>query len=91
MALASCASHRQQGVRDAERDFSNGIMQLETYGLQRAEDPYRDSLLKHGIEQKTVAGCLVDDKILEHAEGYNETMKRLINAKMGKEFFRNAP
>lgn len=90
LILPSCAGHKETGQRDAERDFKKGIMQLETYGLRMAENPYDEYLLSQGIKQKTVAGCIVDDEIIKHAAGYNETMKQLINRKLGKDIFKEA-
>ncbi len=87
---SSCSDYKQAGIRDANRDFEKGIMQLEIYGLRMANDPYEEELRQQGITMNTVAGCMVDDEILEHAEGYNETMKRLINRKLNKDVFQEA-
>lgn len=86
----SCTSHRHAGVRDAERDFAKGTMQIETYGLGGPMNPYEEHLLKNGIKINSVAGCMVDKEILKHAEGYNLTMKRLINQRLGRDIFKEA-
>jgi len=78
------------GKRDAVRDFNQGVMQLETYGLRMASDPYEAYLAKHGIQMKSVASCIVDEEIIDHARGYNDQMMKQINQKFGEDFFSKA-
>lgn len=88
--MTACSSPLQTGKKDAVRDFNSGIIQLETYGLQKQSNPYQDYLAKHHIKMKIVAGCIVNDKIIDHAKGYNSKMKQLVNQKLGKDIFQEA-
>jgi hypothetical protein len=90
LLFISCSNHKQAGIRDAERDFENGIMRIETYGLRMQKSPYDEYLKKHEIAVDGVAGCVVNEEILEHAEGYNSTMKSLIRKRLGKDVFTEA-
>ncbi len=88
--LTACSSSFQTGKQDAVRDFDNGIMQIETYGLRTQSNPYEENLAKRGINMKTVAGCVVNDEIIDHAKGYNTKMVELIKEKFGSDVFGEA-
>lgn len=75
---------------EAIRDFNNGIMQIETFGLRMSNSPYENYLAKHGIKMKTVAGCVVNERIVKHASVYNKEMKRRIRQKLGRDIFAEA-
>lgn len=86
VALTGCtASPRKLGRADAKRDLAKGTLAQETYGLPTIYQGEYFKLLaeKYPIEMRPVAGCLVDDKIVGHAAGYNEIMDREIEHRFG--------
>ena len=90
LLMCACASPQQAGVQDAKKDYKAGKMQLEVYGLRKRTSPYETYLAKHDIKLKPVAGCVINNQIREHANGYNSTMKQLVNQRMGRDIFKEA-
>jgi len=77
-----------EGIKDAEKDLVNGIYKIETYGLPGpTREYYSDVLSEYGVQLDSVAGCVVNKKILGHSAGYNYTMKQAIKKKYGESFF----
>jgi hypothetical protein len=79
------AKWRAEGRAEGDSDLAAGKLRLKTYGL-----PVEWSRLYHqmardklGLEFDTVAGCVVDDELVERAAGYNEPMRREIDRRYG--------
>ena len=45
---------------------------------------------KYGIQMTSIAGCLISDGIEGAMQGYNLTMKVLLNRKFGHDIFKEA-
>lgn len=71
--------------KQAETDFAAGRYRMLVYGLRGSSDDKR--LTKHGVEVKPIAGCIVNDGILEGARVYNEVMREKLKAKLGRDVF----
>lgn len=71
--------------KQAETDFAAGRYRMLVYGLRGSSDDKR--LAKHGVEVKPIAGCIVNDGILEGARVYNEVMREKLKAKLGRDVF----
>ena len=79
--LSSCTHlAAQKGKSDALEEISKGNLVLEAYGIKRITRPSENEVLleEHGIEIRYVAGCVVDNKIINHAKGFNKVMKKAI-------------
>jgi hypothetical protein len=81
--------YRIQGIEDAKQDINKGLLKLERYGypLESIVD-YELVLQEFKIELVTVAGCVINDKITGHSEGYNYIMREEIKKKHGPDFFK---
>lgn len=79
------ARWRAEGRAEAERNLAAGKLGLKTYGLPAPWSwKYRDiAREKLGVEFNAVAGCVVDDELVERAAGYNEPMQREIDRRHG--------
>ena len=90
-----CASTKvassRTGASDAQTEIQFGILALERYGfgagIPTESDAYLASL---GVEIRPVAGCVVDDQTLGHADGFNRVMRRAIKDKFGSDVFKRA-
>lgn len=84
----SHASYRQ-GKADAMRDINANILATEVYGFGASKDSEWGRLLKqrYAIEQRVVAGCIVNEKITGHAKGYNEVSHQEIERRLGKDIW----
>jgi hypothetical protein len=71
--------------KQAEADFAAGRYRILSLGLTAAMKDER--LAKLGIEKKPIAGCVVNDGILEGARVYNEIMREKLKAKLGRDVF----
>ena len=79
--ITSCSNLAvQQGKVDAKQELSKGNLALEAYGFRMVSEPSKGELLlkEHGIQIRYVAGCAVNDKIINHAKGFNKVMKKAI-------------
>ena len=75
----------------AARDFREGRFRILVYGLRRHQTPSEKYLKEHyGVTTTPIAGCIVSDGILGAAEGYNSTIKPLLNQKFGRDIFGEA-
>jgi hypothetical protein len=81
------AKWRAEGRAEAERDLAAGKLGLKSYGLPvRWQRKYHEMAReKLGVEYNVVAGCMVDDELVEQTEGYNEPMLREINRRHGSD------
>jgi hypothetical protein len=77
------------GRAAAERDIKHGILAVESAGLRAEWSSEYVRLLKqrYGIEDRGVAGCIVDDKIIGHMRGYNEVSDAEITRRFGPNVF----
>jgi len=84
----SYSSYRQ-GKADAMRDINANILATEVYGFGASKNSEWGRLLKqrYGIEQRVVAGCIVNEKITGHAKGYNEVSHQEIERRLGKDIW----
>lgn len=90
--ISSCSAFNSwrgevNGRADAQKDLKAGKLILETMGPPPApwERTY-EKLLKerYGITYSWVAGCIVNDRVMGHADGYNEIMAAEIERRFGK-------
>lgn len=83
------ASKEARGM--AEADFARNVFRLFVAGKRPAKSAYDDYLKeKYGVLEVPIAGCIVSDGILGAIDGYNSTMKPLLNQKFGHDIFREA-
>lgn len=77
-----------QGRREAKLDLSQGRLKYRIYGEPvewDGPDLYSEHLLKdYGIELVRVAGCVVDEALVERSRGYNETSLPIIESRFGE-------
>lgn len=73
--------------KQAEADFAASRYRILVYGLRTKNSSLEDRLAKAGVEFKTIAGCVVNDAILEGARVYNEVMHEKLRAKLGRDVF----
>jgi len=77
------------GRAAAQRDIQHGVLATESAGLPAEWSDEYVKLLKsrYGVEDRTVAGCMVDDRILGHMRGYNEVADTEIKRRFGADVF----
>lgn len=75
----------------AESDFARNVYRIFVVGKRPAKSAYDDYLKEHyGVLAIPIAGCIVSDGIIGAQEGYNSTMKPLLNRKFGHDIFKEA-
>jgi len=75
----------------AESDFAKNIYRIFVVGRRPVENAYHEYLQeRYGVTVTAIAGCVVSDGILGAEEGYNSTMKPLLNRKFGHDIFKEA-
>jgi hypothetical protein len=75
----------------AEADFARDVYRIFVVGKRPATSAYGDYLkIKYGVLETAIAGCIVSDGIIGAKEGYNSTMKPLLNRKFGHDIFKEA-
>jgi hypothetical protein len=75
----------------AEADFARNVYRIFVAGKRPAKSAYNDYLKKkYGVLETPIAGCIVSDGILGAIDGYNSTMKPLLNQKFGHDIFSEA-
>jgi len=74
---------RQFGLLEAKYDLLRGRYEIHGYGLIWGEPPEIAALRPYGIEYRHVAGCLINDFIIESVTAYNATMLQAINTDFG--------
>ncbi|WAS98350.1 hypothetical protein [Nannocystis punicea] len=79
----------ERGKQAALRSIARNELGLETFGYPaRCRSEYARILReKYKVELHTVAGCVIDETILEHARGYNEVMEAEITRRYGASVF----
>ncbi len=71
--------------KQAEADFAAGHYRILVFGMRSTEGDKR--FVKDGVEVKVIAGCVVNDGILDGARIYNEIMRAKLKAKLGRDIF----
>lgn len=71
------------GVLQARYDLWRGRYEIQGYGLLFGEPPWIHILYLYGIDYRHVAGCMVNDFIIDKVSVYNETMKIAIKRDLG--------
>gem|GEM_PF-3066390 len=73
------------GRADARKDIAAGILAREVYGFGAAGGHSAKILRdRYHIETHPTAGCVVDEKIVGHAAGYNEIAEKEIDRRVGR-------
>ena len=77
------------GHTSAQRDIQRGILAVESAGLMAEWSGEYVRLLKqrYGVDDRGVAGCVVDDEIIGHMRGYNEVSNAEITRRFGTDIF----
>lgn len=92
LVLCACASvhgswlGELKGRADARKDLQSDKLRVETMGFPPApwEKTYERTMKeRYGIEFQRVAGCVVSDRLIGHAKGYNEIMGAEITRRFG--------
>jgi hypothetical protein len=72
------------GRAEAQKDVAAGILATEEYGLFAASGPSERTLReRYQVEDRVIAGCAVDERILGHAAGYNAVSEAEIGRRLG--------
>ena len=75
----------------AEADFARNVYRIFVVGKRPATSAYDEYLKeRYGVLMTPIAGCLVSDGIEGAQDGYNSTMKPLLNRKFGRDIFKEA-
>jgi hypothetical protein len=75
----------------AEADFARNSYRILVVGKRPPKSAYDDYLKeKYGVITTPIAGCVISDGIIGAQEGYNSTMKGLLNRKFGHDVFKEA-
>ncbi|MEK7951424.1 FEKKY domain-containing protein [Luteolibacter soli] len=88
LACCGCGSSAsRKGKADARADIAAGKLGLETAGMVSPGIATYERLLyeRHGIQVRSVSGCVIDKKIMQHMEAYNEVMKAEISRRFGED------
>jgi hypothetical protein len=77
------------GAAEARKDIADGCPKLKVYGLLRGSTDFYAGLLasKLGIQQETIAGCVVTSDLTKYADAYNEVITEYAEKKFGKGIF----
>ena len=75
----------------ARADFEKSIYRIFVVGRRPLENAYDDYLKQHyHVLVTPIAGCVVSDGIIGAEQGYNTTIKPLLNQKFGHDIFKEA-
>ena len=82
------ASAYQAGRSEAIKDVKDNRLVIEVSGLPAPWSGQYAKLLadKYHVQLKTVAGCIVDSRIVGHERGYNEISIAEIERRFGRGF-----
>ena len=81
----------RKGREMAESDFAKGEYRLLVVGKRPVKSAYDEYLKVHyGVVITPIAGCIDSNGIIGGEEGYNLTMKPLLNRKFGHNIFEEA-
>ena len=71
------------GTMEAKYDLMRGHYRIQSFGLNPFMAYEEDVIKLYGIECIAVAGCVVNDLIIENVEAYNSVMRKAILEKFG--------
>ena len=75
----------------ATADFARHVYRIFVVGKRPATSAYDEYLKeRYGVLMTPIAGCIISDGIEGAQEGYNSTMKPLLNRKFGRDIFKEA-
>jgi hypothetical protein len=75
----------------ANADFARNVYRILVVGKRPATSAYDDYLKeRYGVLMTPMAGCVVSRGVISGQEGYNSTMKPLLNRKFGRDIFKEA-
>ena len=74
---------KQVGILEAKYDIWRKSFEIRSYGLNSYVSPYVIDINGVEIEYNTVAGCVVDDFIIDSVGAYNSVMEKAIKDKLG--------
>lgn len=74
---------KQVGILEAKYDIYRGHYEIRSYGLYSYTSPSIKNIDGVKIEYKAVAGCIVNNFIIDSVEAYNETMKKKLKDDFG--------
>ena len=75
----------------ARMDFAKNVYRIFVVGRRPLENAFDDYLKeRYGVLVTPIAGCVVSDGIIGAEQGYNSTMKPLLNKKFGRDIFKEA-
>lgn len=75
----------------AKTDFAQNVYRIFVAGKPAAPNAYEGYLTnKYGVQVTSIAGCLISEGIEGAMDGYNSTMKPLLNRKFGHDIFKEA-
>lgn len=77
---------RQTGMLEAQYDLWRGKREVRWFGLPPFIPDAEEIALRrvHGYRYRMVAGCVVNDFIIENVKGYNEVMKGAVKVTAGQ-------
>jgi hypothetical protein len=73
------------GQAEARKDVATGVLIIEQSGFGAGGGHHEQRILRDrfGIEIRAVAGCLVNERIMGHQEGYNSVSESEIERRFG--------
>jgi hypothetical protein len=76
-----CATGASEAARDVKRDH----LEIRGYGMPTPWLPAYARLLNErlGVQYKSVAGCVVSERLVKNTEAYNEVMEKEIERRFG--------
>jgi hypothetical protein len=75
----------------ATADFARHVYRIFVVGKRPATSAYDEYLKeRYGVLMTPIAGCVVSDGIEGAQDGYNSTMRPLLNRKFGRDIFKEA-
>jgi hypothetical protein len=79
----------RDGAAEARKDITDGCPKLKVYGLLTGSADFYGMLLasKLGIQQQTIAGCVVTSDLTKYADAYNGVITEYAEKKFGKGIF----
>jgi hypothetical protein len=83
------AAAYKKGVAMARHDFGRGVYRFLVFGRRAGGETVDEEKLRknYSIYFVPIAGCIVDDGIEGAADGYNKTMRALLEKAYDKDMF----
>jgi hypothetical protein len=82
-------NYHNEGQIDARTDLKNHKLIIKLTGMTLQEESiYKETLKRdYGIELDRVAGCIVDARLADYVDGYDEVMAEAIEKLFGQGVF----